>query len=348
MNPGRSVRTYFLFGSVGAASILVLYILQPFIKLLVLSIVASVVLYPVVAYGKRRLALSDTLAAMLTLGALVLFLAAVLFLFGNSIWYQGVALYGSYQDGSLAQYVGQVFASIQGALARYVPSLRSISSTDAIAMVQKYAQSALQWVAINSVTTFSSAGGFLFDLFIFFMALFFFLKEGVALKRHVLALSPLTKEENETIATRMTAAIRTIVQGMFFKAILQGIAAAIGCVLFGIPGAFLWAAASAVSSFVPAIGIALTYVPMIIYVFFAKGWLFALGFAAWWVVLAMMLIDNILGPMLTSRGTQLHPLLVLLSALGGFAFFGPSGILLGPLSVSFLLTLLSVSRNEEL
>ena len=39
---------------------------------------------------------------------------------------------------------------------------------------------------------------------------------------------------------------------------------------------------------------------------------------------------------------QLHPLIILLSVLGGIAFFGPVGILMGPLTVSFLFALLEV------
>jgi predicted PurR-regulated permease PerM len=41
----------------------------------------------------------------------------------------------------------------------------------------------------------------------------------------------------------------------------------------------------------------------------------------------------------------MHPLLVLLAVLGGFAFFGPAGILLGPLSLSLFFTLLSILKK---
>ncbi|MBI2030063.1 AI-2E family transporter, partial [Candidatus Kaiserbacteria bacterium] len=38
----------------------------------------------------------------------------------------------------------------------------------------------------------------------------------------------------------------------------------------------------------------------------------------------------------------MHPLFILLAVLGGLTFFGPVGIFLGPLAVSFFLTALSI------
>ena len=58
-----------------------------------------------------------------------------------------------------------------------------------------------------------------------------------------------------------------------------------------------------------------------------------------WALTAVGLIDNMLGPKLIESGIRIHPLLILLSALGGIAFFGPIGFLLGPLTLSLLFSL---------
>jgi predicted PurR-regulated permease PerM len=42
----------------------------------------------------------------------------------------------------------------------------------------------------------------------------------------------------------------------------------------------------------------------------------------------------------------LHPLLALLSVLGGVATLGPIGILIGPMVVAFLQTLLKILQRE--
>jgi predicted PurR-regulated permease PerM len=61
-----------------------------------------------------------------------------------------------------------------------------------------------------------------------------------------------------------------------------------------------------------------------------------------WGVIAVGLIDNFLGPKLVGRGMQLHPLAVFVAVLGGVAFFGPLGFLLGPLAMSVCMALIDI------
>src|SRR4029079_142237 len=58
------------------------------------------------------------------------------------------------------------------------------------------------------------------------------------------------------------------------------------------------------------------------------------------------LIDNIMKPLILHGQSKLHPLLALLSILGGIEAFGPVGILVGPMLVSFLQALLNMLRKE--
>lgn len=67
----------------------------------------------------------------------------------------------------------------------------------------------------------------------------------------------------------------------------------------------------------------------------------AVGLLVWGVV-AVGLVDNFLGPKLVGRGMQLHPLAVFIAVLGGLAFFGPLGFILGPLVMSVCLALIDI------
>jgi predicted PurR-regulated permease PerM len=81
-------------------------------------------------------------------------------------------------------------------------------------------------------------------------------------------------------------------------------------------------------------------VPAILYLVISGSLAPAVGLTLWAV--GVSVIDNVLGPRLMGNGTELHPLLVLLSVLGGLALFGPVGLFLGPLSIALLLALLSL------
>jgi len=65
-----------------------------------------------------------------------------------------------------------------------------------------------------------------------------------------------------------------------------------------------------------------------------------------WGTSAVGLIDNLLGPYLMSRGNAMHPFLMLLSVLGGIAYFGPIGFIVGPVMVSLLLVLLELYNSH--
>ena len=61
-----------------------------------------------------------------------------------------------------------------------------------------------------------------------------------------------------------------------------------------------------------------------------------------WGMVAVGLIDNFLGPRLIGRGIEIHPLLILISVLGGVSLFGPMGFILGPLVLSLFFALLEI------
>ena len=59
-----------------------------------------------------------------------------------------------------------------------------------------------------------------------------------------------------------------------------------------------------------------------------------------------MTVDNVLKPMILRGQANLHPLLALLSVLGGVAAMGPIGIFVGPMAVAFLQTGLRMLNLE--
>jgi predicted PurR-regulated permease PerM len=57
-------------------------------------------------------------------------------------------------------------------------------------------------------------------------------------------------------------------------------------------------------------------------------------------------IDNILRPLLVGKDTQMHPLLIFLSTLGGIAVFGVSGFIIGPIITALLSTLWEIYEKD--
>jgi len=114
-----------------------------------------------------------------------------------------------------------------------------------------------------------------------------------------------------------------------------------------------------VFAIVPFVGAAGVWIPTcaIIFLFgenvFVKGgeataggdWPVALALAIYCAIVVSG-IDNVIKPLVLHGQANLHPLLALLSILGGIQVLGPVGILVGPMLVSFLQALLAMFRKE--
>jgi predicted PurR-regulated permease PerM len=127
-----------------------------------------------------------------------------------------------------------------------------------------------------------------------------------------------------------------VVYGLLGTALGQGIVAAIGFRIVGLPAPFFWALMVALLSVVP-VGPPLVWIGASVWLLLQESFGWALFMAIWGFV-GISGIDNVLRPYLISRNAKLSFLTVLLGVLGGIAVFGLVGIFLGP-------TLLAVGLN---
>ena len=122
--------------------------------------------------------------------------------------------------------------------------------------------------------------------------------------------------------------MRGVVLGILGTALVQGVLAGIGFWIAGIQAAPLLGFVTFLLSPVP-IGPPLVWVP-------AGLWLINSGETGWgvfvllWGVLVVSTIDNVIKPLIISRGSDLPFVMVLLGVLGGVVAFGFIGVFLGP------------------
>jgi predicted PurR-regulated permease PerM len=126
------------------------------------------------------------------------------------------------------------------------------------------------------------------------------------------------------------------------------------------PGApiFLMVAVTMIASVIPFVGAAGIWIPTCIWIFLYQGERVVDGVAVTGEPMTAILlaiycggvvstIDNVIKPLVLHGQSNLHPLLALMSVLGGVKALGPVGILVGPMLVAFIHALL-VMVNKEL
>jgi predicted PurR-regulated permease PerM len=160
----------------------------------------------------------------------------------------------------------------------------------------------------------------------------------------MITASPLNDQYDNEIINRLARAIKSVIGGTLVIALLQGILTGVGFWLFGIPLPFIWGSVGVIVSLIPSIGIGLINVPAAIYLFVIGSQIPGILMLIWGLGFVGM-IDNFLRPLLLERGTQIHPLLILFSVLGGISLFGPIGFITGPLVMTLISEFMNIYRQ---
>ena len=177
--------------------------------------------------------------------------------------------------------------------------------------------------------------------------LFFLLRDGERIFARIKKSVPLRADLQAALFDKFAAVVRATVKGDILVAILQG---ALGGFIFwviGIHAPVLWAVLMAFLSLLPAVGAALVWLPVAIY-------LLAIGSTWQGVVLIVFgtfvigLVDNVVRPILVGKDTKMPDYVVLISTISGLQMFGPNGFVLGPFTAAVFLTvweIYSASRD---
>lgn len=178
------------------------------------------------------------------------------------------------------------------------------------------------------------------------LSLYFFLYDGPRMMRAVMQLSPLDDRYEQELLLEFDRTSRAVVLATILSAIVQGLIAGAGYYVVGMPQLVLLILLTTTCALVPFVGPALVWVPVCLYLLIYQENTFAAAGLAAWGTLVVGTSDNFVKMFVLHGQRQLHPLLALLSVLGGVQSMGPIGILVGPMAVTMLQTLLGILQHE--
>jgi predicted PurR-regulated permease PerM len=202
-----------------------------------------------------------------------------------------------------------------------------------------------KFLAPLALRTTQFLGQAILGFFVMILATYYFFADGavmiVALKR----LLPLDNRRTEELIDQFDSVTRAVVVATLLSAFVQGLLAGAGYYVAGIGSIFLLTALSMLFALVPFVGAAAVWVPVCLWLLAEGRTTAAIGLAVYCIVVVSM-VDNVVKPLVLHGRSNLHPLLALLSVLGGVQVLGPIGILVGPMVVAFLQTLLNMVHTE--
>jgi predicted PurR-regulated permease PerM len=314
------------------------WIVRPIYGAVLWGIVIAIVFAPIhkriFAYMRR-----PNLAALATLGLVVAIVILPLTVFIIALTNEAAGVYEKLQSGDLN--FGRYFQQILDAMPGWAGNLlERFGLSDLRAFKEKLSSGvsqATRVAAVHAINIGQNTLHFFLNLFIMLYLLFFFLRDGQRLYRQVRTTVPLRTEHKRALFEKVTVVIRATVKGNIVVAILQGGLGGIIFWILGIQAPLLWGALMCLLSLVPAVGAAMIWAPVSIY-------LLATG-AVWkgivllvFGMLVISLVDNLVRPFLVGKDTKMPDYLILVSTLGGIAVFGVNGFIVGPLIAAMFIS----------
>jgi predicted PurR-regulated permease PerM len=163
------------------------------------------------------------------------------------------------------------------------------------------------------------------------MAFFFYRDGHAAANRLHVMFYRIAAEKGDRLLDLAGATTRAVVYGILGTALLQGIVAAIGFAIAGVPGAASLGFLTFILSLVPG-GPLIVAAPAALWLYRENSMAWAIFIIAWGLMVGML--DNVVKPLLISRGGSTPMILVMLGVFGGAIAFGVIGMFLGPTLVA--------------
>ncbi len=314
---------------------------------LLLGALFAYIFYPIHRFLKGKIKFESVSALLVCVGVLLLFLipsiffvkslfqeASILFLTAKEQFNSGVLEHCSLEVCKVVQqFVGE--PTVQGYIEKMLHSA-------AITVIEK---GSAFLVAVPQVVL---------TLFVMFFTMFYFLKGGEEFLRNLNLYLRLHQKKYVLILQRLQDIVRGVVFGYVIVALMQGALGAVGFFLFGVSSPLFWGFVMALLALIPFLGTGFVWIPAAGYIIFQgvvqnSTWLLVKGVGLFvYGLIFVSTLDNFIRPKLISEKANIHPVVVMIGIFGGLLFFGPIGVIVGPLVLCLTMVFLQVYLSEEM
>jgi len=188
--------------------------------------------------------------------------------------------------------------------------------------------------------------GGLLTLFFMTLAAYFVLRHWNDIVMRSERLLPFERRHTHALLGQFRSVGREVLLGTVVTGIVQGLLAAIGYWVTGVPEPAFFGALTALASLLPGVGALLVWVPVgvtQIVAGHATAGLIELAYSALTVGIAS---DYFIRPRLVGRKKSIPAIFMFIALFGGVEVFGIIGMILGPVAVTLSLAILRTYERE--
>jgi predicted PurR-regulated permease PerM len=206
------------------------------------------------------------------------------------------------------------------------------------------AKKASNWLVDGATSAAKGTTTFFISLVIIIFTMFFFFVDGERMLKRLMRWTPMPDSYVLEIFNKFRDVSYSSVVATFVTAIAQGLIGALGFIIVGVP-AFFAGILIGFLSLLPYVGSGLVWAPVAVYLLIT-GQIWEGIFLLAWGAAIVSVVDNLIRGYTISGKSQVHPIFIIFSILGGISLFGFWGVIIGPLLISLAVTVLHIYEKE--
>src|SRR5690554_3222330 len=191
----------------------------------------------------------------------------------------------------------------------------------------------------------NSIYSFIINVVVILFVLYYMLYSNEEFEKAITEILPFKDENKEILIDETKLIIQANAIGIPLMAILQGLFAYMGYLLFGVNSALLYAILTAFATILPLVGTMIIWGPLGIGLLIGGDLVNGVGL----IIYGLFIIggvDNVARFLLQKKLADIHPLITVFGVLIGIPIFGFWRVIFGPLLLSLFILFFNMYRHE--
>jgi predicted PurR-regulated permease PerM len=334
----------FFFGIFALLALMVLYLLSPFMSVILVSLVTAVMVKPLYDYylGRKWVKNRARFAVTLTLITFFLIIIIPIFIIGFLLFSQSSELLDTISTSDFEFSLANLATELEEFL-QQLPALSDIEiSSEKIAQTLiDIGSTVLGWLADLAISLGTSLPSLFIGAIIFLVVVASLLLSSDDLYDRSKELSPLDIKITQIYFHKGREMIVSVIKGVFLLAVIQGAIMGVFYWLAGVPFTIFFTLLSMVFAILPVVGISFIVLPMAL-IFLLSGNVTSAVLVLIGFYIFVNPTDLTLRPRLISKEAYLNFTLMLLALFGGLALGGLLGMIYGPVIMILFITTIEI------
>ncbi len=185
------------------------------------------------------------------------------------------------------------------------------------------------------------------NIVVLLFVLYFMLIGGRRMEQYCRDIMPFSRSVSRSVMREIRMIVRSNALGIPLLALVQGVVAYVGYLLFGVSGALFWGVMTCFATIIPIFGTALIWLPLAGFMALDGRWGAAVGLTLYGT-LVVTHVDNVARFVMQKKLADTHPLITIFGVFIGLSLFGFMGVIFGPLMLAMFVFCVDLFKKHYL